>query len=176
MKIAYTMSPGRGDTDLLLASLAESLVAKGVRPVGTVQINTECAEPGRCDMDVKLLPDGQTIRISQTLGAGAKGCRLDPGALEIAVGLTDRALDGAADLLIINKFGKHEASGAGFRPVIAKALDRDIPVIVGLGRQNIDAFQEFSGGIADEVPPSLDALAQWFDTATTTAAAPATVS
>ena len=68
MKIAYTMSRGRGDTDLLLARLAERLLARGCRVSGTVQINTECDADGPCDMDVRVLPDGPVIRISQSLG------------------------------------------------------------------------------------------------------------
>lgn len=162
MHIAFTSSPGRGETDLLLASFAESMLAEGRKPVGTVQINSECAQPGKCDMDVKILPDGPTIRISQSLGAESRGCRLDPSALETSVGLTDAALEKGGECLIVNKFGKQEASGGGFRPVIAKALELDIPVIVGLGRLNADEFHEFTGGMAQELPSSLDALKRWF--------------
>ena len=82
MRLACTLAPGRGDVDLLLARLAERLAARGLRCAGTVQINSE-AGPGRpCDMDVRLLPHGPVLRISQSLGPGAHGCRLDPGALE----------------------------------------------------------------------------------------------
>ena len=34
MQIAYTRSPGRGDTDLVLARLASRLTARGLRLVG----------------------------------------------------------------------------------------------------------------------------------------------
>ena len=113
MKIAYTMAPGRGDTDLLLFGLAQSLAAKGRKAGGTVQINTE-GQSHACDMDVKVLPDGPTLRISQVLGKASKGCRLDPSALETAVALSARQVEIGVDLLIINKFGKHEAEGRGF--------------------------------------------------------------
>lgn len=162
MQVAYTMAPGRGDTDLLLHRFAIRLIALGYAPVGTVQTNTECAEPGRCDMDVKVLPDGPAIRISQSLGAGARGCRLDPGALETAVGLVERSMDGRPDCLIVNKFGKQEASGGGFRPLIGKAMEREIPVIVGLSRLNAPEFGDFTGGLAQQVAPELDALLGWF--------------
>lgn len=172
MKLAYTMAPGRGDTDLVLHALACSIIERGHRPVGTVQINTE-SDAGPCDMDVKILPDGGTIRISQTLGHASRGCRLDPAALETAVGLVEAELAKGADCLIVNKFGKHEAEGRGFRPVIADALARDIPVLVGINRLNQDAFIDFVDGIATELVPELTVLEEWFRSAFTDGAATA---
>ncbi len=165
MRIAYTVAPGRGDTDLLLAGLAEELVAQGIRTVGTVQINTACDDEGPCDMDVRVLPDGPIIRISQSLGKGARGCRLDPGALETAIAHCEARL-GDADLLIVNKFGKQEASGRGFRNLIAEALARDMPVLVGLNRLNHDAFHAFTGDAAVELSPTREALRTWLDDVT----------
>ena len=162
MRIAYTVAPGRGDTDLLLAGLASDLEARGVRTVGTVQINTACGDDGPCDMDVRVLPEGPVIRISQSLGTGSRGCRLDPGALETAIGLCEARLE-TADLLIVNKFGKQEALGRGFRGLIGEALGRDIPVLVGLNRLNHDAFHEFTGNEASELAPEPEALRAWLD-------------
>ena len=160
MRIAYTFAPGRGDTDLLLAGLAGALAADGVRAVGTVQINTACGDEGPCDMDVHVLPDGPVIRISQSLGTGSRGCRLDPGALETAIGLCEARLE-TADALIVNKFGKQEASGRGFRGLIGDALARDMPVLVGLNRLNHDAFHAFTGGEATPLAPEPEALRAW---------------
>ncbi len=161
MNIAYTMAPGRGDTDLLLFRLAEILAARGVRCCGTVQINTESAH-GPCDMDVKVLPDGPTIRISQSLGTASKGCRLDPSALENAVGLVSGQLAKGADLLIVNKFGKHEADGRGFRSVIAEAIARDVPVLIGVNPLNLAALEGFVGADAVQLSPSVDAIHAWY--------------
>ena len=161
MNLAYTMAPGRGDTDLILHRLATQLAARGLRCCGTVQINSERAFSGPCDMDVQVLPDGPVLRISQDLGASARGCRLDPSALETAAGLVSASLARGADLLIVNKFGKHEAEGRGFRTVIADALAAGIPVIVGVNGLNLASFDEFAGGLATRVPPDCEALAVW---------------
>lgn len=161
MSIAYTMAPGRGDIDQLLFGVAQSLIRDGFRPAGIVQINTECADAGPCDMDVKVLPDGPVIRISQTLGRGARGCRLDPDALETAVAMVEAELARDADCLIVNKFGKHEAEGRGLRPTIAEAVAREIPVLAGLNALNRDAFMEFSGGMAIEARPLAADLGAW---------------
>jgi len=161
MRLAYTMALGRGDTDLLLLGLAADLSARGVRCAGTVQINSERADSGQCDMDVRVLPDGPVLRISQHLGLSARGCRLDPDALERAVGLVAARLSRGADILIVNKFGKHEAEGRGFRDVIAEAVALDIPVLVGLNALNRSAFEAFAGGLACRLPPERAALRDW---------------
>ncbi len=164
MRIACTIADGRGETDILLASFARTLTKRGLRLCGTVQFNTETRSDRKCDMDVRVLPDGPIIRISQSLGTGARGCRLDPAALERALGLVGERLGAGADLLIVNKFGKHESEGRGFRPLIADAMERDIPVLVGLNALNRPSFDAFSGGLARKVDATLPALENWFET------------
>lgn len=163
MMLAYTMAPGRGHTDLVLEGLAADLAARGLRCCGTVQINTARADAGPCDMDVRVLPGGPVLRISQDLGPSSRGCRLDPAALETAAGLVAARLSSGAELLIINKFGKHEAEGRGFREVIAQAVAMDVPVLVGLNPQNCAAFESFAGGMAIRLPPERAALRDWVD-------------
>lgn len=161
MKIAYTMASSRGDTDLLLADVAQELMARGVRTCGTVQINTDRPDTHRCDMDVKVLPDGPVVRISQSLGKEARSCRLDPSALETAVVMANKGLHNGAKVLIVNKFGKHEAEGRGFRNLIAEALALDIPVLVGTNALNRAAFEEFTDGEAVALPPVASQLLSW---------------
>lgn len=163
MKLAYVKTEERGATDLLLAQLAGRLKARGLRLAGIVQTNTECFDQRLCDMDVQVLPKGETIRISQSLGPGARGCRLNPEALEQAVAQVARSLetDPAPQLMIVNKFGKHEAGGRGLRPVIGEALALGLPVISGVNALNEDAFRAFSGGVAEEVAADLDVLEAW---------------
>lgn len=170
MRLAYTMAPGRGDMDLVLEGLTVDLAARGLRCCGTVQINSERDDAGPCDMDVRVLPGGPVLRISQDLGPQARGCRLDPAALETAVGLVAARLSSGADLLIINKFGKHEAEGRGFRDVIAEAVAMDVPVLVGLNAVNRQAFEIFAGGMAIQLPPEPATLKAWVDRVTATAA------
>lgn len=162
-RIAYTMTEGKGALDRLLADFAETLRDKGVRTCGIVQINSDCNSGYRCDMDVQVLPDGSRIRISQSLGKGSQGCRLDPEALELAVAEVARSMDTDFDIFILNKFGKQEAEGRGFRDLIATALERGAAVLAGTNGLNTERFQEFSGGLAHYVRPDEDSLLSWFD-------------
>ncbi|WP_209424675.1 DUF2478 domain-containing protein [Pararhodobacter sp. SW119] len=160
MHLAYVSLDGRGATDALLTAAVARLRDQRITLAGTVQTNPPCAGRTKCDMDIHVLPDGPTLRISQDLGAHARGCRLDSSALETAVAEAARRLDGAA-ALVVNKFGKQEAEGRGFVPVIAAALDREIPVLVGVNALNLQPFNDFAGDLATRLPPDPDAIAAW---------------
>jgi hypothetical protein len=161
MRLAYTTTHGRGALDPLLHAVALDAIAAGRRVAGVVQINTDRPGPARCDMDALVLPDGPAIRISQSLGPAARGCRLDPAGLETAVAAAEARLEAGADLLIVNKFGKQEALGRGFRPVIAKALEAEVDVLVGVNAMNLEALRTFTGAMAEEVPARHEALLAW---------------
>ena len=165
MKIGYVMSPGRGDVDLVLRRFAGQLMARGVAVAGVVQTNSDCGTDRPCDMDVEVLPDGPVLRISQDLGPGSRGCRLNPEALEQAVGLVGARMGADTRLLIVNKFGKQEAEGRGFRELIGVALAEGVPVVVGLNGLNRDPFEAFCGGMAEALTPEVQALLKWFDAA-----------
>lgn len=151
MRIGYVFSEARGATDRLLADVAGQLEAEGVRLAGAVQHNSACDDDSHCDMDLKVLPDGPVVRISQNLGAESSGCRLDAGALEVAVMAVAERLPGAR-LLIVNKFGKHEAEGRGFRQMVAEVASDGVPVLIGINSMNRQAFFDFAGDLAEPVP------------------------
>lgn len=164
MNLAYILSDTTGQVNRALTDTALGLLGQGVAVVGTVQTDTPRPKTHHCDMDVRVLPEQDIIRISQDLGPNSRGCRLDPNALEQAVALTAARLDGA-QCLVVNKFGKHEAEGRGFREVIAEAVARDIPVIVGTNGLNVAAFQDFCGGAAVELPADPAVMLDWLQSA-----------
>ncbi|MFD1881829.1 DUF2478 domain-containing protein [Paracoccus pacificus] len=159
--VQTTAKDGAGRADALLVAVADRLAAAGVDLAGAVQINTDRGENSPCDMDLRVLGDGPVLRISQNLGGGAEGCRLDTGALETAVGLVGARLDAGAELVILNKFGKHEAAGRGFRTAIAQALEADVPVLLAVPASVMPAFQAFAGDLAVPLGSGEDAVFGW---------------
>jgi len=159
--LAYVIGDARGAMDQLLARAAAAFSAQDVPLAGVVQVNTDTESTVRCDMDLQVLGRAETVRISQRLGNAAQGCRLDPAGLESAAGLVEATLDDAS-LLIVNKFGKAEGEGRGFRPVIARALGQGVPVLIGVSRDNLPAFHAFCEGLGDEVGADLPAILGWF--------------
>lgn len=111
-------------------------------------------------MQLQVLPDGPVIRINQNLGTMAKGCRLDGDALEQAVMEVSNRTDGA-QLLIVNKFGKLESSAHGFVPLIVQALERGVPVLIGVNTLNLPDLLGFAGDMAQALPEDPAAIAAW---------------
>ncbi|MDM7458955.1 MAG: DUF2478 domain-containing protein [Paracoccus sp. (in: a-proteobacteria)] len=145
----------RGEADALLHALAMRLTAEGWRLAGAVQSNLIRTAHSACDMELHLLGRARTpVRISQSLGQGATGCRLDGGALAKVAGWVESDLDAATpDLLIVPKFGRQEAAGGGFRQAIARAICADVPVLLHVPVQQRHAFLQFSDGVAQQIDP-----------------------
>jgi nucleoside-triphosphatase THEP1 len=156
--VRYT---GGAEYDLLLARVAAQAAACGVRLAGVVQVNEQYDALCACDMTLRDLSSGVEVGISQRLGRHARGCRLDPSSLEYAVGMVEAGLRAGAEALVLNKFGKMEASGRGFRPLIAEALEAGVPVLVGVNELNLAAWQEFAGEEAELLPADDAALLAW---------------
>ncbi|GGF60894.1 hypothetical protein GCM10011402_11040 [Paracoccus acridae] len=148
-----------GEADRILARLCSGLADAGLRLAGAIQQNTDRGADCACDMDVLVLgEEDMPIRISQSLGTGSSGCRLDPGALEMAAARVSARLAGA-ELLIVPKFGRQEAIGRGFRSVIAQAIAQDVPVLLHVPAEQRAAFAEFCDGMGEPVPPG--GLIEW---------------
>lgn len=149
------------DIDGLLAQSARILAQLGFRLGGVVQSNPP--RPGRrkCDMQLTDLSSGETVLISNDQGDGSSGCRLDLAALSRATLWVEQAVAAGVDLVIINKFGKQEAQGRGFRSAIAEALLCDIPVVFGVSRLNLDACLEFAEGRFTRLEAEPVAIVGW---------------
>lgn len=160
MQLGYVTLQGKGATDACLMQAVAQMRRARLALAGTVQTNPDRTGRDKCDMDLHVLPEGPVLRISQDLGKGARGCRLDSDALERAVAACLARLDGAA-LVVINKFGKQEGLGRGFVPVIAAALERGLPVLVGVSALNLPAFLDFAEGLAHALPAEPAAVARW---------------
>lgn len=157
MNIRYVSLPGKGQTDACLTAAVRLLQAAGLRLSGTFALETD--DPS-CDMQLQVLPDGPVIRINQNLGRQAKGCRLDGGALEQAVVEVSHRTQ-AAQVLIVNKFGKLETSGRGYVPLIVAALERGIPVLIGVNALNVAELLAFVDEMAEALPGDPQVIADW---------------
>ncbi|MFV0333173.1 MAG: DUF2478 domain-containing protein [Tropicimonas sp.] len=161
MRLAHIRSDLPGEMNRTLSALAEAMLADGARVVGAVQVDGNPGGDTPGDMDLQVLPDGPRICISQSLGSGSGGCRLNPERLEEVVQECSVRLAQGADLLIVNKFGGHEADGRGFRELIATALSEGVPVVIGVTAEKLSDYESFAGDLAEEVACDLAALRAW---------------
>lgn len=153
--------------DRVLEVLVRELQASGVVVAGVIQHNTARRDRTRCDMSLEDIATGTIIGLSEDRGPQARGCRIDEGGLAAAAPLIDKALDTLDPaLLVINKFGKIESEGRGLRHCIAKAICRDVPVLIGVPTRNLDAWNAFAGEFSVLTNEAAEDLRVWLQAAT----------
>jgi hypothetical protein len=162
LPLAFVRYDAASDGDETLARCARNLQKAGYRVAGAVQSNRQQPNRRKCDMFLENLITGGEVCISADRGNEARGCRLDHAALAQAALWVEQALTQRPQLLVLNKFGKEEASGRGFFPAMAEALARDIPVLAGVSALNLAAARAITGGVGAEIEPSDEAIALWF--------------
>jgi hypothetical protein len=116
-------------------------------------------------MIVTDLSSGETSSISEDRGPLATDCRLDSAVLEELAGSTASTLEAGADFLVVNRFGKREAEGGGFRSALAMAITEGIPAVVAVNRSQIEAWRAFAGSLACELPPEARVIETWIRSA-----------
>lgn len=150
------------DIDLLLAAFVQRKRASGLKVMGVLQSRGDAGGECHCtDMDLRVIGSSTTFRISQALGRGSSGCRLHPGALADCCVYLEHQLQAGADLLVLNRFGKGESDGRGFRDLIYLALALDIPVLTAVRPTYLAAWHEFCDGCGQLLPPSLEHVQDW---------------
>ena len=147
--------------DDFLSRVITLLRADHVSLGGALQENTRCAA-GTCPaMTLIDLMTQRRFGISQDLGLQAEGCRLDAHGLMEFGALLDQTLNHNVELLVLNRFGKAEAEGGGLRPAFVRAIESGIPVLTAVRPPYTDAWSEFHGGLADNLPADLGAVLAW---------------
>jgi len=150
------------DVDTLLATFASDMICEGYRIGGIVQENVK----GWCNscqtMRVIDLMTGTAIEISQPLGPGAEGCRLDPAGLAEAASVVSRAIGANVELVIVNKFGKQEAAGSGLRTEIAEAVVAGVPLLTAVPERSLDAWLEFTGSLGTTLLCERSCIEGWW--------------
>ncbi len=158
--IAYRQ--GTGDAlDGLLNAIASRLQQSEHAIAGAIKHSVLRPERCRCDMILENLHTGEFIPISQDRGAEARGCVLDASALEGVVGSTLSGLEDGARFLVVNRFGKQEVDGRGFRPAIEFAACHRVPCLVGVEQDNLSMWRAFAGDLHEELPSNLERVWDW---------------
>lgn len=147
--------------DELLETVARSVQARGCSVAGFLQRETPDG-PGCCPATfLESIATGEQTRISQALGAGSRGCRLDPCALAGVTGHLLADLDAGTQLLVLNRFGKGESDGHGFRSVIEKACGLGVPVLTTVRATYEPAWNAFADGLGVFLVPEIAHVRQW---------------
>ncbi len=157
--LAVFSAPDAARADALLAGVVADLRAAHVPVAGCLQ-DARMNDAERVTRWLRMLDGSADMAITQDLGAGAAGCSLDPGALARASHLIAAQLP-RARMLVLNRFGRSEAEGGGFRPLIAMALEAGTPVLTVVPDRYRAAFADFAGGMECWLDADPAALRGW---------------
>lgn len=160
VKIAAVVRRGDDDVDAVVAAFAKSLIERGWRVRGLVQVMQEVA--GGCLVSLVDLANGEIRPITQSLGAHSSSCCLDPSAIAEASTVMRKIVGEGADLAIFNRFSALEAAGGGFQAEMLALMAEGIPCLVIVPEKHLAVWRDFSGGLASELPVSRESLEHWF--------------
>ena len=147
--------------DALFKWIVGQCQARGLALAGVLQYPAfEGADPS-CDVVLEDLVSGRRTVLFDDRGSGAKGCRLDVGALLEAAMEIERSFETNPSLLVLNKFGKVEAEGGGMCGLMAKALELGIPVVIGVPERNLEIWRSFADEFSTELPGNIDRIEGW---------------
>ena len=150
------------EVDSLMHQVALTLQNAGFNTAGFIQY-CRTSNDRNCQKStvVENLLTGQQLEILQQLGGGSRGCRLNPTVLAEATEMVLTQLDNRPDLLFLNRFGRGESEGTGFRIAIEKASELNIPVLLAVRDPYIDALEDFVGGYLTLLPMDPEEVMNW---------------
>lgn len=119
---------------------------------------------GRRSMWLDDLRRGDSIPISQDLGAGSTSCCLDPAGIALLSVRLVEAIEARPDVLFCGRFAKEEIAGRGIREEVALALEADIATLVAVDRALLDGWIAFAGDDWTALPPRAEAIVDWVST------------
>jgi hypothetical protein len=120
--------------------------------------------PGRaCSAGyLRSLASGERFAIFQDLGAGSRACHLDGAGVLTAAAAVQRDIAAGCDLVLLSKFGKLEADGAGLRDAFTAAIDAGVPVLTSVSPAFEEAWRRFAAPLFAALPADADRLEAWW--------------
>ena len=149
---------------LPLSAFAEELKARGFRVGGLVQTIERDAEGYKQSITGIDVGTGEATILARYQGDRRvdANCGFDVAALAAATRAVRGAMANDADLIVIEKFGRHEGEGGGLRDEILGALAAGIPTVTAVSSTVLGEWSAMLGGLDVYLPATLDALWNWW--------------
>lgn len=132
--------------------------SNGLRAVGLLAENRAVA--GECSAAfLRDIASGQRFSIELDAAPRNSSCHLDSAGLDHACAELLGQMAGA-DLVILSKFGKTEAAGAGLLPAFAAAIAARKPLLTTVSEKHTQAWARFAPD-AVLLEPDAKAVERW---------------
>jgi ABC-type sulfate/molybdate transport systems ATPase subunit len=161
-RVAAIFYRSQDDVDTLLADFAQTLQREGTRVGGIVQRNLRDENGKKAGMQAIDLMTGREISICQPLGSGAMACKLDASGLADAAVAVSRAIGDDAELIVLNKFSKQEASGHGLRDEFAETIVAGVPLLTAVPEKCFEDWRAFTGDLGTTLLCERQVIEGWW--------------
>ena len=146
-----------------LIDLARELADGGCRLGGMVQEAYFDDRGRRTHIDSVDLATGDHVMINQpSRNWDCKECTLDTAALTDAGAPLRRALVERPELVIAEKFGDQEETGAGLADDILAVIAEGLPILVLVPEHALPRWREVTGGEIAEIPCDAASIRRWW--------------
>jgi len=149
----------------VLTRFAEELKNQGLKVGGLVQEFLSDEDGNKTGLDAIAIDTGERIPINRPTESDKINhvCSLDHAALTESTGALRRAISNKVDLIVVEKFGEQEQKGGGLADEILSAMAEGIPTLVLVPAAALEEWNRFSGGMADLVACSPEAVRRWWN-------------
>ncbi|MCC7283268.1 MAG: DUF2478 domain-containing protein [Acetobacteraceae bacterium] len=114
---------------------------------------------------LRSIVDGASYPIFQDLGPGSTACHLDGAGAVSASEAVRHDIAAGCDLVVLSKFGKLEAGGAGLAPAFRAAIEAGVPVLTAVSPGFQAAWERFAAPYSIALPADPDRIEAWWQTA-----------
>jgi nucleoside-triphosphatase THEP1 len=152
----------KDNPDRLLLDFTEDLRRSGVRTAGLVQLDSWTGQSDDRAVRTVVLSTREVIPVAHERNLAATGCGLDCRKLASIAKMIEAAIQEGADLVVINRFGKLEATGKGLIELIQQAADADIRALIAVPESRFAGWIKFSAGMSVRLPCRRAALDRWW--------------
>ncbi|MEE9335155.1 MAG: DUF2478 domain-containing protein [Granulosicoccaceae bacterium] len=166
-RIAAIVTESADRSDEIIDRVISNLQDQGQLVAGLRQRLIPGVDTG-CGVRLEDIQTGELHRITQNLGNGSISCNIDTAAVERLALNQCSALNENINLLFVNRFGKQESEGRGFRGVMERAIELDIPVLTAVRKSSLQAWIDYGGDWVTTLPVCENHIQLWCESAIST--------
>jgi hypothetical protein len=155
----------RGAPNAIIQDIFQSLAdrwSRSARVAGVLAEHHGLSDRACSAGFLRSILTGERFPIFQDLGPGSTTCHLDGSAMLAATEAVQRDIAAGCDLVLLNKFGKLEASNSGLADAFRAAIEADVPVLTSLSPASEAAWKAFATPLFVALPADPVEIDTWW--------------
>jgi len=150
----------------VMKAFVRTLRGAGVNVHGILQETPDDLDPAAagCGVDAIDIKTGEHVALVRPTQYELDNniCSMNVAMLAEASMILRRALEDRADIVVVEKFGKHEKDGGGLSDELMAVMAENIPTVVSVPQIELDSWSRFTGGLGAQLPCDLDQILAWW--------------